>query len=265
MSDGRPRASARRSTRRPRRTCRRGRRKPGSRDARDVPRAREVRALDLRAAVRLHRRAVRRESLVARFVDGVRRTAGARIAAARGSTPAFLARRGSALLWITVAMVGARSFAFVRQPRGRHGDRRAQPAHRRARDPRGTRQGVGAVAVLGRRARRVPVRGVAAAADHAAAVADRARRVPRLSVPQALHVAVPLLAGHLPRPRARRRVGRGHGRPVASRRRGCSASRCTLWTAGFDIIYALQDIECDVRDGLHSRARRPRRARARST
>jgi 4-hydroxybenzoate polyprenyltransferase len=26
----------------------------------------------------------------------------------------------------------------------------------------------------------------------------------------------------------------------------------TLWTAGFDIIYALQDIDCDVRDGLHS-------------
>jgi len=26
----------------------------------------------------------------------------------------------------------------------------------------------------------------------------------------------------------------------------------TLWTAGFDIIYATQDIECDVRDGVHS-------------
>lgn len=26
----------------------------------------------------------------------------------------------------------------------------------------------------------------------------------------------------------------------------------TLWTAGFDIIYATQDLECDVRDGLHS-------------
>lgn len=25
-----------------------------------------------------------------------------------------------------------------------------------------------------------------------------------------------------------------------------------LWTAGFDIIYALQDVECDKRDGLHS-------------
>jgi len=25
-----------------------------------------------------------------------------------------------------------------------------------------------------------------------------------------------------------------------------------LWTAGFDIIYATQDIECDVRDGVHS-------------
>jgi len=26
----------------------------------------------------------------------------------------------------------------------------------------------------------------------------------------------------------------------------------TLWTAGFDMIYATQDLECDVRDGLHS-------------
>jgi 4-hydroxybenzoate polyprenyltransferase len=26
----------------------------------------------------------------------------------------------------------------------------------------------------------------------------------------------------------------------------------TLWTAGFDIIYATQDIECDVRDRMHS-------------
>jgi 4-hydroxybenzoate polyprenyltransferase len=25
-----------------------------------------------------------------------------------------------------------------------------------------------------------------------------------------------------------------------------------LWTAGFDIIYATQDIECDRRDGVHS-------------
>lgn len=25
-----------------------------------------------------------------------------------------------------------------------------------------------------------------------------------------------------------------------------------LWTAGFDIIYATQDVECDVRDGIHS-------------
>lgn len=25
-----------------------------------------------------------------------------------------------------------------------------------------------------------------------------------------------------------------------------------IWTAGFDIIYATQDVECDVRDGLHS-------------
>jgi 4-hydroxybenzoate polyprenyltransferase len=25
-----------------------------------------------------------------------------------------------------------------------------------------------------------------------------------------------------------------------------------LWTAGFDMIYATQDIDCDVRDGVHS-------------
>jgi len=25
-----------------------------------------------------------------------------------------------------------------------------------------------------------------------------------------------------------------------------------LWTAGFDIIYATQDIQCDIRDGVHS-------------
>jgi 4-hydroxybenzoate polyprenyltransferase len=26
----------------------------------------------------------------------------------------------------------------------------------------------------------------------------------------------------------------------------------TLWTAGFDIIYATQDVDCDLRDGIHS-------------
>jgi 4-hydroxybenzoate polyprenyltransferase len=25
-----------------------------------------------------------------------------------------------------------------------------------------------------------------------------------------------------------------------------------IWTAGFDIIYAVQDYDCDVRDGVHS-------------
>ena len=51
------------------------------------------------------------------------------------------------LVWITVAMAGARSLAMAAEPPGRRRDRRAQPAHRPPRDP-----GRAAVAHAGDRA-----------------------------------------------------------------------------------------------------------------
>jgi len=42
------------------------------------------------------------------------------------------------------------------------------------------------------------------------------------------------------------------GAPIGSPAPWVLGLAVLLWTAGFDIIYATQDIECDVRDGVHS-------------
>jgi len=44
----------------------------------------------------------------------------------------------------------------------------------------------------------------------------------------------------------------GVGAPIADPAPWVLGLAVMLWTAGFDIIYATQDVECDVRDGVHS-------------
>ena len=148
-------------------------------------------------------------------------------------------------------MVGARAVAFaINRAVDKEIDAR-NPRTAGARGPGGRHQGVGALALRRGHGGRLPLRGLPARADHALAVADPARRVPRVSVPEAVHVARALLAGHVPRPRVHRRLGRrrraDHG--VAP---WVFSLAVAVWTAGFDIIYATQDYECDVRDGVHS-------------
>jgi 4-hydroxybenzoate polyprenyltransferase len=42
------------------------------------------------------------------------------------------------------------------------------------------------------------------------------------------------------------------GAPVSDPAPWVLGAAVLLWTAGFDIIYATQDVECDIRDGVHS-------------
>ena len=141
---------------------------------------------------------------------------------------AFLAVGGTPsahdLLWITLAMVGARSLAMALNRLDRRRHRRAQPAHRHARAAeRAAVDGAGR-ALLRAVARALPRRRLAARAEDALALADPRRGLRRLSVPQALHLALPLLARRGRRARAGRRLGRDHEPPpvggVAARRRG---------------------------------------------
>jgi 4-hydroxybenzoate polyprenyltransferase len=44
----------------------------------------------------------------------------------------------------------------------------------------------------------------------------------------------------------------GVGAPISDPAPWLMGAAVLLWTAGFDIIYATQDVECDVRDGVHS-------------
>ena len=159
------------------------------------------------------------------------------------------------LLWITVAMVGARSLAM--------GLNRLIDAQLDARNPRtaarelpaGLLRRAQVLALLRRVARGVPARRLPARPDRALAVADPGRRLRRLPVPEAVHVALPLLARRRRRARTGRRVGRDHGRAAAGRR-GSSAAPSRSWIAGFDLFYSLFDLEVDRRQGLHSFATR---------
>jgi 4-hydroxybenzoate polyprenyltransferase len=42
------------------------------------------------------------------------------------------------------------------------------------------------------------------------------------------------------------------GAPISDPAPWVLGAAVVLWTAGFDIIYATQDVECDIRDGVHS-------------
>ena len=158
----------------------------------------------------------------------------------------------SALVWITVAMVGARAFAFVVN--------RAVDKEIDARNPRTAGRAVPAGLVKAWELWLFAAVMLAVyllrvwqlAPDHPMALADPARGVPHLPLHEALHVAVPLLAGPVPRTRAGGGVGSRHRRPAGTRQPWVLGVAVLFWTAGFDIIYATQDVECDLRDGVHS-------------
>ena len=130
------------------------------------------------------------------------------------------------LLWITVAMVGARSLAMALN---RLIDARIDAANPRTAGreiPSGALTGVVGGGLLPRLARRLSLRGLAAQSVRAPARADPGRDVRRLPVPEAVHVALPSLARRGRRARAGWRLGGDPRRPALAglgarrRRRG---------------------------------------------
>jgi 4-hydroxybenzoate polyprenyltransferase len=156
-----------------------------------------------------------------------------------------------AVLWITVAMVGARSFAFVVN--------RAVDAEIDARNPRTAGRAIPA----GRIKRwELWVFAIGVLVAYLIAVWQLAPVTRWLwPIPIAAFVIYPytkryswlchywlgLCLGLAP-------VGAwaAVGAPLAHPAPWVLAAAVLLWTAGFDIIYATQDYECDVRDGVHS-------------
>ena len=159
------------------------------------------------------------------------------------------------LVWITLAMVGARSLAMAAEPADRRRDRRPQPAHARREIPAGLLSRgqvvafcVGALVLfliavwqldpVVRWLWPIPVAAVRALPLH-----------------QALHLALPPRAGLLDRPGAAGRLA-GRGRRRRAGRRSCSPPRSRCWIGGFDVIYATIDVDFDRQEGLVLAARR---------
>ena len=152
-------------------------------------------------------------------------------------------------------MVGARSLAMALN---RLIDARIDAANPRtaARElPSGALTAPAVLGVLRRSLALYAVAVFAARPARALALADPGRRVRRLPVPEALHVALPPLARRGRRARAGRRLGGDQGRRCRGRR-GRSARAVAAWVAGFDLFYALFDVEVDREQGLHSWATR---------
>lgn len=165
---------------------------------------------------------------------------------AAGSWPTW-----SAILWITVVMVGARAFAFVLN--------RAVDAEIDARNPRTAGRALPAGLL---KAWELWVFSVAVLAAYVFGVWQLAPLTRWLwPIPLAVFVIYPYV----------KRVSRlAHywlgialglapiggwiavGGPIAHPAPWVFGLAVTLWTAGFDIIYATQDYDCDVRDGIHS-------------
>lgn len=157
----------------------------------------------------------------------------------------------SAILWITVAMVGARSFAFVVN--------RAVDREIDAHNPRTAGRAIPAGRI---KTRELWLFAALVLAAYLVAVWQLAPVTRWLwPIPLAAFVAYPytkrftwfchywlgLCLGLAP-------VGgwAAVGAPLADPAPWVLGAAVLLWTAGFDIIYATQDYECDVRDGVHS-------------
>jgi 4-hydroxybenzoate polyprenyltransferase len=157
----------------------------------------------------------------------------------------------AALLWITVAMVGARSFAFVVN--------RAVDAEIDARNPRTAGRPIPAGTI-----KRWEL-WLFSAAVLGAYVFSCFQLAPITHwlwpVPLACFVVYPYL---------KRFTWFCHfwlgiclglgvtggwaavGAPLSNAAPWVLGAAVAIWTAGFDIIYAIQDYDCDVRDGVHS-------------
>ncbi len=156
-----------------------------------------------------------------------------------------------ALLWITVAMVGARSFAFVVN--------RAVDAEIDARNPRTAGRPIPAGTI---KRWELWVFSAAVLAAYAFACFQLAPIARWLwPIPLAFFVVYPYLKrftwfchfwlGIC--------LGMGVtggwaavGAPLTDPAPWALGAAVAIWTAGFDIIYATQDYDCDVRDGVHS-------------
>jgi 4-hydroxybenzoate polyprenyltransferase len=156
-----------------------------------------------------------------------------------------------ALLWITVAMVGARSFAFVVN--------RAVDAEIDARNPRTAGRPIPAGTIS-----RIELWAFSAVVL-AAYVFSAYQLAPIVRwlwpIPLVFFVVYPYL---------KRFTWFCHfwlgiclglgvtggwaavGAPLSNPAPWLLGGAVAIWTAGFDIIYATQDYECDIRDGLHS-------------
>jgi len=157
----------------------------------------------------------------------------------------------SALLWITVVMVGARAFAFVVN--------RAVDKEIDARNPR----------TAGRAVPAGLVKAWELWAFSAVMLAAYLYGVWQLAPITRVLWPIPL-AAFIIYPYTKRFTPLCHywlglclglapvggwvavGGPIGHPAPWVIGLAVTLWTAGFDIIYATQDVECDVRDGVHS-------------
>lgn len=157
----------------------------------------------------------------------------------------------TALLWVTVAMVGARSFAFVVN--------RAVDAEIDARNPRTASRPIPAGTID---RRELWIFSAVVLAAYLIAVWRLAPLTHWLwPIPLAAFVVYPYL---------KRFTWLCHfwlgvclglgvtggwaavGAPLDHPAPWLFGAAVAIWTAGFDIIYATQDFECDVRDGIHS-------------
>jgi 4-hydroxybenzoate polyprenyltransferase len=157
----------------------------------------------------------------------------------------------TALVWITVAMVGARAFAFVLN--------RAVDKEIDARNPRTAGRAIPAGHITAWEL------WLFAAAMLAAYVYAAFQLAPVTHwlwpVPIAMFLVYPYLKRFTPLAHfwLGACLGLGAvggwlavGASMANPAPWLFGAAVAIWTAGFDIIYATQDYECDVRDGVHS-------------
>jgi 4-hydroxybenzoate polyprenyltransferase len=156
-----------------------------------------------------------------------------------------------ALLWITVAMVGARSFAFVVN--------RAVDAEIDSRNPRTASRPIPAGTI---KRWELWIFSAVVLAAYLVAVFQLAPITHWLwPIPLAMFVVYPYLKRFtwfchfwLGACLGLGCVGgwAAVGAPLSDPAPWLFGAAVAIWTAGFDIIYATQDYECDVRDGIHS-------------
>lgn len=157
----------------------------------------------------------------------------------------------AALFWITVVMVGARAFAFIVN--------RAADKEIDARNPRTAGRAVPAGLVKAGELWLFAALMLAAYLFGVWQLAPLARWL--WPIPLAAFVVYPYLKRFTPLCHYWLGLCLGLapvggwvavGAPISDAAPWVLGLAVLLWTAGFDIIYATQDVECDVRDGVHS-------------